>query len=226
LIQAGATAEKVKVIPTGFNPAPLTPSLTKTEARRKLSWGEHDKIACYAGRIDVEKGSTAILELARKTPEITYVLIGYSDHHTDDWIQGEAIQKGLKNIKWIPWVPVNDLSKFLFASDVLIIPPTADPMFKYGRTVLPMKSLIYMGAGRCILAPALPDTAHVLNERNAVLVEPDNINSAADGIRRAFEDEAWAQSLAEQAKRDSQKFTWQSRAQKIIAFMNEHFYTN
>ena len=223
LIQAGAAGENLSVIPTGFNPGHLTPLLTKAQARRKLGWNEQDKIACYTGRIDIDKGVYTILELAKRTPEINYVLIGYSKDYNDDWILDAAARKGLQNVRWFPWVTLKNLAKYLYAADVLIIPPTAEPMLKYGGTVLPMKSLIYMGAGRCILAPALPDTKNILNEHNATLIEPDNIDSAQEGIERIFEDEAWAQSMARQAQLDSKNFTWQSRAKRIIAFMNERF---
>jgi len=92
---------------------------------------------------------------------------------------------------------------------------------KYGTTVLPMKTFVYMAAGRCILAPALSDTACVLNHENAALVEPDNIDLAEKTIRKIFEDEAWARSIAKQAQLDSKNYTWECRAKKIIEFLNE-----
>lgn len=118
---------------------------------------------------------------------------------------------------------MRELPKYLFASDVLIIPPTAGPLMRYGETVLPIKTFIYLAAGRCILAPALPDTAGVLNDQNAVLVQPDNLDSAAKAIRKIFEDEGWVSSIAKQAQLDSKNYTWQSRAKRIIEFVNDQF---
>lgn len=221
LIQAGAIEEKVKVVPNGFNPAPLTPPLTKLQARRILGWNEFDKIACYTGRIEIEKGAFTILELAERTPDIDYFLIGKSESLGDEWILKTVEQKALKNVKMISWVTPKELSKYLYAADVLIIPPTAKPMQRYGTTVLPIKTFIYMAVGRCILAPDLPDTANVLNKKNAVLIEPDNLDSAQKAMRRIFEDKAWASSIAKQAKLDSKNYTWQHRARKIITFLNE-----
>ncbi len=221
LINAGVVGEKVKVIHNGFNSESLRPRLTKTDARRKLGWNENEKIVCYAGRIDADKGINTILDLAERTPEIKYVLIGYSEKNPDNWILNSASEKGVKNIDWFPWTKTNELAKFLFASDVLIIPPTATPLSKFGRTVLPMKTFIYMAVGRCILAPSLPDTADVLNEQNTALVEPDNLDLVTATIRRVFKDDAWRNSLEKQAQLDSKNYTWQSRAKKIIAWTNE-----
>lgn len=223
LLQIGAAEKKVEVIPNGFNPDLFTSELTKTEARRQLGWNARDKIACYTGRIDLDKGLEFILDLAGKTPEINYILIGNSQKDTNDWILTVAGEKGLRNIKWSPRVTMRELPKYLFASDVLIIPPTAGPLMRYGETVLPIKTFIYLAAGRCILAPALPDTAGVLNDQNAVLVQPDNLDSAAKAIRKIFEDEGWVSSIAKQAQLDSKNYTWQSRAKRIIEFVNDQF---
>lgn len=221
LIKAGAEPKKVRVIHNGFNPNPFSPLLPKTEACRILGWNDHEKIVCYSGRVDIDKGALTILDLAQRTPEIKYILIGYSEYDDDDWILTAAAERGLKNITLHPWVPTKELATYLFASDVLMVPPTADPMAKYQHTVLPMKIFSYMTAGRCILAPALNGIDDVLNERNAALVEPDNLDLAATTIRRLFDDDDWRHSIAKQARIDSQKYTWQSRAKKTIAFIHD-----
>ena len=78
-----------------------------------------------------------------------------------------------------------------------------------------------MAAGRCIIAPALPDIKTVLNESNAVLVEPDNIEKATKAIKKVFGEKEWADAIAQKARQDSENYTWQSRAKKIITFMNQ-----
>ena len=118
-------------------------------------------------------------------------------------------------------MPVDKLVHYLLAADVLLIPPTADPLLKHGKTVLPMKLFMYLAAGRTILAPAMPDMMPILNDRNAVLIKPDNLNEAAEKIRQIFAKPEWATSLAKQAYLDSKTYTWQNRARKIISFLNE-----
>lgn len=221
LIKIGAVETKIAVIPNGFNPEIFIAPLSKSQARRLLNLNDKEMIACYAGRLDKEKGIPSLIDLAERNPEITFIFIGKFQKDREDWITKISRVKGLKNIHVIPWIKINELTKYLFASDLLLIPPTAEPMMKYGKTVLPMKLFLYMAAGRPILAPCLPDSEMVLNFKNAALVEPDNLTSAQKCLRRIFEDEAWANSLAEQAKLDSKNYTWQSRAKKIIAFLNE-----
>jgi glycosyltransferase involved in cell wall biosynthesis len=116
---------------------------------------------------------------------------------------------------------VEQLRYYLYDADVLLIPPTAAPLHKHGKTVLPMKVFQYLASGRPILAPRLADSAEILNPLYAVLVEPDNWEEAAQAVRRIFSEPNWSESLANQAKIDSQHYTWERRAQKIISFLNE-----
>ena len=115
---------------------------------------------------------------------------------------------------------MKQLSKYLFASDVLIIPPTAEPMMKYGKTVLPIKVFIYLAIGRPILAPKLLDSQSVLNDKNAALVEPDNLQEAVKTLRKIFEDKHWANSIAERARSESKNYTWACRANKFLEFLS------
>ena len=84
-----------------------------------------------------------------------------------------------------------------------------------------MKLFIYLATGRPILAPSLPDTSGVLNYKNSALVQPDNLTAAQKAIRRIFVDKTWARAIAEQAKLDSQNYTWERRAKRIIEFLDE-----
>ncbi len=221
LIKAGAMEVKVTVIHNGFNPTIFNKSISKQEARRKLGLNETQKIACYSGRLDAEKGIQALLELAGKTPEITFFFIGKTQINDELWIQEFAESKNFRNIKYLDWMPVDKLVHYLLAADVLLIPPTADPLLKHGKTVLPMKLFMYLAAGRTILAPTMPDMMPILNDRNAVLIKPDNLNEAAEKIRQIFAKPEWATRLAKQAYLDSKTYTWQNRARKIISFLNE-----
>ncbi|NIR51697.1 glycosyltransferase family 4 protein [candidate division KSB1 bacterium] len=221
LVKFGIDEQKVTVIHNGTNPDLFNHSLTKQEARQRLCLPVDANIACYAGRLDKEKGIPSIIELAAMTPEITYFFIGKTQKDPEDWIENEAEAKRLRNIRRIPWLKSELLSQYLLASDVLLIPPTAEPLIRFGKTVLPLKLFLYMGAGRPILAPSLPDILDVLDSTSAVLVEPDDLDAASTAIRNLFSDNTWADELARTAKQDSENYTWPRRAERILAFIQE-----
>ena len=214
LIEAGAEQSKVTVIHNGFNPKQLEPVLSREQARNELGWSLNEKIVSYTGRLDKMKGIDVLLDLAEGTPEIGFHLVGKTVSDRNDWIEKEITKRKLKNVRLFPWVPTNELAKFFYASDALIIPPTAKPLLKYKRTVLPIKTFLYMSSGVPIIAPELHDTSAVLNRKNAILVQPDDLNAARKAVQKIFEDRTWAKRIGEQAKRDSQNYTWECRAKK------------
>ena len=82
-------------------------------------------------------------------------------------IYGKEI--GIKdNVIFTGRQPIAVVSEYLYAADVLIIPPVSAPLEKFGRTVLPFKIFPYLAAGRSIVAPDLADMRELLkHEKNA-----------------------------------------------------------
>ncbi len=220
LEDSGFAPEKVTTIHNGFNPDLYSGNGGKEAARDQLHLPRQLKLACYAGRLDKEKGVDALIDLAERTPEITYLFIGKAQKEPEDWIEQTARLRGLTNIRFVPWVQTKELVKYLIASDVLLIPPTERPLIQYGKTVLPLKLFLYLSAGRPILAPSLPDTEDVLNPGNAALIKADDLDEAAETIRKIFSDRNWASNLARGSRLTSAQYTWQRRSEKIIEFIN------
>ena len=131
-----------------------------------------------------------------------------------------AKELGAENIRLTPQVPPSEVSAYLFASDCLVIPPTAAPLVRHGRTVLPMKTFSYLAAGRPIVAPDLPDLREVLHhQENALLVPPDDVEESAAAIRSAVFDRSLAEKLGSGARRDAAHFTWRARAERLSVFL-------
>ena len=96
----------------------------------------------------------------------------------------------------VPWQRFSDLAPYLYAADVLIIPPSLEPLEQHGTTVLPIKLFLYLAAGRAILAPIAPDTAELLRaDANAALVPPGDIDAMLDMLRRLIHDVPLAERL-------------------------------
>ena len=115
---------------------------------------------------------------------------------------------------------VAEVAPYLYAADCLVVPPTDEPLARYGRTVLPMKVFAYLAAGRPILAPRLPDLEEVLTDGiTAMLVPPGDVRAAAAALEALLADRTRAARLGEAAKAASVQFTWAARAEKIAAFL-------
>ena len=162
--RAGVPEDRIAVAHNGFDPPATTPD--KAAARAALGLPADRPIAVYAGRINATKGLDTVLALAERRPQVLFVLVGSEG-------EGEIERAGapLANVRIEPWAKPAALPAWLAAADVLLIPPSREPLDRFGNCVLPIKLFAYLAAGRPILAPAAPDTAELLEHgANAWLV--------------------------------------------------------
>lgn len=198
----------------GYDPKRMEPVISKKESRNILSLDEKQKIVTYTGHVSVEKGLLTMLELASQFPKVLFVIVGSTTY-------GELEKKGdsVPNVIIVNWQKFSKTIPYIYGSDILFIPPTAGPLEKIGNTVLPMKTFLYMASGRPILAPSTPDLQEVLNDRNALLVPPDNLNAAKEGLEKLLISPSYGNQLAEQALQDVSQYRWELRSKKVLNFL-------
>ncbi len=218
---AGAGERRVLVALNGYAPELFEPRLERAEARARLGLPADAAIVVYTGRIGREKGFEAIRQLASAVPEALFLAVGALPGDTG---MREAIEPparaGAGNLRVLPRVPPDGVPPYLFAADCLLIPPTAGPLVRHKRTVLPMKTFLYLAAGRPILAPDLADVREVLTGgRTAVLVPPDDPGAAAAALRRVLGDARLRESLSAAALDAARGYTWESRSRRVKAFL-------
>ena len=165
-----------------------------------------------------KKGLELVIEAAKSLPDHLFLLVGsYGDGPI------EVLAKEVANVRPLPWQRSPEaLRPYLDAADVLLIPPSLKPLAEFGSTVIPLKLYLYMGAGRPIIAGDTPDVREILqNGRNAVLCQPDSVESLVAGVRALTDDAALAQRLAATALTDSRGYTWTARAARIASILEE-----
>jgi glycosyltransferase involved in cell wall biosynthesis len=120
----------------------------------------------------------------------------------------------------VRWQGPKQTQAFLYAADVLIIPPTTKPLERSGRTVLPIKVFQYLATGRAILAPAAADLLEVLEDgRNAALVPPDDLDAAVRKLEELAGSPDARERLASLARADASRYTWEDRAARVLSFL-------
>ena len=211
----GVAPEKLLVAHNGFDPARMRPPLGREAARAALRQPTDRPIAVYAGRVSPRKGLETLLEAAALRPEILFLLVGSEGEGPI-----EAAARERENVRVLPWQSPETLPPFLFAADILVIPPSSAPLNRFGDCVLPLKTFSYLAAGRAIFAPRSPDTAELLRDgHTALLVPPDDAGAAADALGRLTGDAELRTRLGENAARLAEGLTWDARAERIHAFL-------
>lgn len=226
MLEANIPADKVEVLHNGYDVEDLIPRLNREEARRllhrDLGWVFPGPVAVYTGRIDPDKGMDIVLDMAELCPEISFVFVGATHRRDKSWLERRARNRNLKNVYRSQRVDPKKLAVFMYAADVLLIPPTSAPLEKRGNTVLPIKTFSYLGSGRPIVAPNLPDTAELLRHgKNSLVVNPGDPHEASAALKRIVTDTALWQTLSEGAFKSGIQLTWDARAQKFITYLEK-----
>lgn len=214
LIGFGIREEKILTAPDAVDLKEFDLKITKQEVRGKIGLPPDKRIVMYAGSFYLHdwKGVDILLEANRELPDdYLLVLVGGEKEEL------EKIQKkyGGNNLLLAGRKRYKDIPYYFKSADVLVLPNKSGSANSEKYTS-PLKMFEYMASGAPIVASDLPSIREILNSHNAILVEPDDPQKLAAGIRRAAEDAVFSASLAQKALGDAANFTWQKRAKNII----------
>jgi glycosyltransferase involved in cell wall biosynthesis len=215
-LDLGIPGDKLQCVRNGFEPRRLQAPVPIETAKQNIGIAADQKTVVYTGRINHKKGLNLVIEAAKKLPDVLFILVGsYGEGPI------ETMARGIANIRIIPFQPPEALGQYVFAADMLLIPPSLQPLAEFGSTVLPLKLFFYLASGRPILAGDTPDVREVLKHgENAFLCRPDNLDSLVAGINALSNDTQYPAHLAAQALADSRGFTWDARARKIACIIS------
>lgn len=210
----GFSPEHLMVAHNAIDPAPFMNPLSPREARTRLGLPLDGPLVVYTGHISPDKGLDLLLDAAARLPAVQFVLVGSSG-------QGpiERRAASLPNVSVVGWQSSAAVPTWLMAADILVIPPTSRPLLKVGNTVLPIKTFQYLAAGRAIVAPRTPDLGEVLDDRNALLVPPDDREAFITALTWLCAEPARASILGDQARRGALERTWDRRARAVTDFL-------
>lgn len=218
-IKNGLCAEKVLIAHSGVDSSIFLPYQPKDVAREKLYLERDAKIVLYAGHLYEHKGIGTILETARLMPECKFLLVGGWQADIEK-VKAICLQRDLHNVEVIGHVKQNELAVYLYAADILLLPTSKQ--WQLAETTSPMKLFEYMTVKRPIVASALPNIMTVLRDReNALLAKPDEASSFKQAITELLENPSLAETIAEQAFQEVDKYTWDSRTDSILDFTTE-----
>ncbi len=214
LVKNNIAENKIIIAPDGVDIAEFNLSISQQEARQKTNLPLDKKIVLYAGSFYLRdwKGVDILLESAKYFDEnYCFVLVGGEEGE----IEKIQEQYQLKNLILVPRQPHQQIPYYLKSADVLVLPNKKGDKISEKYTS-PLKLFEYMASGVPIVASDLPSIREVLNENNSILVEPNNSEDLAKGIKRALEDPNLSSRISKQAFFDIKNYTWEKRADKII----------
>jgi glycosyltransferase involved in cell wall biosynthesis len=174
----------------------------------------------YVGHLYPGRGIEILVDLAAKMPDIDFHIVGGSNEDVRKW-QGVNRRN---NLIFHGFVAPKDVVRYSARFDVTVAPYQSRVLVygNKGNTVQwmsPLKIFEYMALGKAIVCSDLPVLREVLtNQRNALLVPPDDAEAWTAAIRRLQADDSLRRKLGEAARKDFlTQYSWKMRAQKVIA---------
>ena len=215
----------VVVAPDGVDLERFTNPPTPHQARKNLGLSPERFTVGYCGHLYPGRGIELILSLARRLPEMLFLIVGGNENDIR-LQQANARQARLKNVALVGFVSNIDLPRYLFGCDVLLMPYQQKLEVSGGggdtsSWMSPMKMFEYMATERLILSSNHPVLCEILRDNeNAVLCDPTDVDAWKSVITRAIEDDVWRDRLAHQARQDVEQYTWRKRVQTVLAKVN------
>ena len=173
---------------------------------------KNKKVIMYAGEITALHG---VLDLVKameiinsKIEDVALVIVG--DGSWAPVVKGYVKKNQLRNVIFTGRVPYTELPRYHSIADVLVIPHIRriDSELQF-----PSKLLGYLASGKPIVASNLKAIADVVGG-NAILVEPENPQSFAEGILKLLNNEELAKKMGENGKKIIYKYSWEETAKK------------
>ena len=221
-----------KVIPDGVDLIRYSDLPDPGESRRKLfpeirqylekseSHQNPDRFtAGYTGHLYPGRGVHLILDLAKRLPEVNFLIVG-GENQDVNRVKGIVDEQSLQNVIITGFIPNAELPLYQAACDVLLMPyqrhVSASSGGDIARYLSPMKLFEYMACGRAICSSDLPVLREVLSEDMAVLLPPEDIDAWVTALRDLQDNPAHRKSMANKARQEVDQYSWDRRAQKIL----------
>jgi glycosyltransferase involved in cell wall biosynthesis len=184
-------------------------SAAEIKERRAQYAAGSQKIVLYAGNFQPYQGIPLLLEAASKITDkrIVFLLVGESEEAVDRMRKKTEEWDTADKILFTGQVPPSQMPLFIGMADVLVSP-------RLSGTNTPLKIYSFLKSGKPVVATRLWTHTQVLNDRIAVLVEPD-AESMARGIQFACFDESAQEKAGEAKEMAAREYTYDRYKEKM-----------
>ncbi len=202
------------VIPVHGVDTAIYRKLDPTGVRQKLG-GNGSFVVGFVGRIVPEKGLDTLIRAVGLLPnECTLALVGNGPGRPSLERMVESL--GLaRRVRWIPWVKSNEVSEYMNAFDVLVLPSRTIRTWKeqFGRVLVEA-----MACETCVVGSDSGEIPNVIGKAGLVFHE-GNEQELAEQLRKLMEDLSLRESLGRRGReRVLENYTHARIAQETFSF--------
>ena len=174
--------------------------LDKVACRKELGFPEDAFIVAYTGTFSANKGVDRLSEALKGCDDVYSIFMGQGTLEPDC---DRILHKGR--------VPNDQVAKYLNAADVFVLPTRGE-----GCCNAIVEAL---SCGLPVISSDLPFNDDILDEHNSIRIDVESVEQIRGAVLKLYGDPALRQTLAAGAKRSAQNLNIQTRARRILEFM-------
>ena len=177
LIDRGVPAQKIEIIYNWADEQALTNPVGPAVSARPSA---DEFCILFAGNMGKAQALDSLLDAAAllqaRESRVRFFMVGGGIDV--ERLTGRAVELALRNVVFLPPVPMSQVGAILSMAHILIVHLRDDPLF---RITIPSKTQAYMAVGKPILMAVEGDAAElVLGSKGGVVVPPGNAVALAD----------------------------------------------
>ena len=192
--------DRIRIFPNGFDETIFYPR-DKKEAREKLGLPQDEFIVSFVGHFIERKGIDKLMAAVEKCG-VKMICAG----------KGPIDPRG-ENCLFAGTIGHEELPWFYSASDAFVLPTLNE-----GCCNAIVEAL---ACGLPIVSSNLPFNYDILDESNALLVDPTDVNALADAIHKLRDNPKLRQTLHQGSVEKAKTLTLPQRAKNILEFFKE-----
>ena len=212
----GLTAQEVEVVYNGIDLERFHPRNIlrhRTAVRRELELDDDVPVVLFVANDYERKGLGTLLRALSRLRDAVCLVVGKERPHRQSRFVKMATALGVRGrVHFLGVRP--DVDRFFAASDLCCLPTYFDA---FGMVILEA-----MATGIPAIVSAKAGAAEIIvrDETGAVLPDPDN-DEALVQLMRPFMDLAYARKAGHRARKECQRFSWDSHFNRILEIYDE-----
>ena len=218
MIQNGMPPSKVIMLHNGFNQLFLARQTADSQIwRQQLLEDGRENLAVYAGGLYPFKGVNMLVDVAGELPGVQFAIAGGNKSQVTAY-QQLARDKQVNNIKFLGYLPQNQLASLLQAADVLTHPHC---LTEAATFTSPLKFFDYMASGTPIVATEIASLLEFKSGNIAATwCAPDSPYEFAQSIQASLTKyprkvEGYAETM-----NFVKQFSWENRIERILSYVD------
>jgi glycosyltransferase involved in cell wall biosynthesis len=173
----------------------------------------------YTGNLYAGRGIELIVTMASHLPDINFLIVGGEPDSVSSLMESLKL-KQIENVLVTGFIPNREIPLYQACCEALLMPYQDRVQASSGGDIAaylsPMKVFEYLACGRVIISSDLAVLREVLDNTNAILLPPDDINAWVETLKMVQVDKATRDKLSTSAHETARQYSWESRAQAIL----------